>query len=95
MGYVNLEDYTTNQLLEEIEKRKKKENKPKIIFSDEEIMSNIRSKVVPIVKDHIDHIDIFGNLSDDGDFEHYIYKGVIESLYGEKIWDWINNRQKI
>lgn len=45
--------------------------------------------VIKIAKQHIQ--DIANNDIDD-DMPHYIYEGVMEAIYGKKIWGWINKR---
>jgi len=35
-----------------------------------------------------------GTISEDDDGGHYIYEEVLKTLYGEKIFDWINEKIK-
>ena len=74
-----LKDYTTEELKEELWRR----NSPQLIvhmdFSD----------LVIECKNHI--FKLASNLSTEDD-EHYIYEIAMEAVYGNHIWDWINER---
>lgn len=41
---------------------------------------------------YIDYIYKKGESKDDGDFPHHIYEVALETIYGKKVWDFINAR---
>ena len=78
-----IKDYSIEELEAELERKKKtikKKPKPK---------SNVDwSELKEFVVAGITHLADHGYQPKD--FEHYIYEQALESIYGEKIWDWIN-----
>lgn len=47
------------------------------------------SKVIQYCVEYIDEVEENGG---DDDSEHYLYEVVIEAVFGEKVWDWINDQ---
>ena len=78
----DLKSYSDGDLKKELERREKERNNvpsPKLNpdFSD----------VVDAAKSYI--VEVQAGVVDD-DTEHYIFEAVMEAVYGEKVWDWIN-----
>jgi hypothetical protein len=47
-----------------------------------------------ICQQYIDFVDNDEEYHEDHDFKEYIFETAVQMLYGEKVWDWINNRQE-
>lgn len=84
-----LEDFNTEELEKEIERRKKEkqqESKPKPL-------ENINiDQLITACEEHIEHIEDIINKEEYDDADHYIYETVMDCIYGEDVWDWINNQ---
>jgi len=52
------------------------------------------TKLKKICQKYIDFIDDDEEYYYDSDYEHYIFEAAIEAIFGENIWDFINNRQE-
>jgi len=50
-------------------------------------------KLKSMCQEHI-YLYVSGTISEDDDSGHYIYEEVLKTLYGEKIFDWINKKIK-
>lgn len=65
-------------------------NKPDKIKPDltalRRLVDDYMDDVAMVEKDH-DHII-------DEDFEHYIFETAVETFYGKKVWDYINERNE-
>ena len=81
-----LGEYTTEVLEAELRDRKYKEaliqNMPQIrkIIDYQELLDYLDQSLKVIAKE---------NYVDD-DFEHFVFKKVIDVVYGEEFWDWYN-----
>jgi len=81
----SLNAYSTDELLEELARRKKVEaTVPKLIEIPD--LSTLISQAKDIVQEVVD-----GTWHEDNDDAHYMYEAVMEALYGEKFWNWFND----
>ena len=51
-------------------------------------------KLSEICQQYIDFIDNDAEYHDDNDYEHYIFESAMETIFGKKVWDFINNRHE-
>lgn len=47
-----------------------------------------------ICKEYIDFIDNDEEYHEDNDYEYYLYEVSLEAVFGENIWEFINNRHQ-
>jgi hypothetical protein len=81
----DLQTYTTEELEEELERRKKqKEEIPEPLASVD--YSNIYNMCTMYIYD----LHQYGEESKD--FEHYLFECALETIYGKDIWFWINEK---
>lgn len=81
---MSLKNYSDKELMEELERRKKlKANLPK------PLMKMGWYEVQKLAENYIAHITEYGY--EPKDAEHYIFEGVMETVYGKNIWDYIND----
>jgi len=79
-----LDEYTIDELLEEIELRKKRKPNPQKV-------KNFGLLIDLCIK-YIETIARGEYMKDDA--EHYIFEAAMEGAYGKDIWKWINERLK-
>ena len=79
---MSLDDYTDEELQEELDDRERNRSVPQPLEKPD--YSNVFASAVEYITD----------LSETGceskDCEHYMYEMVMEAVYGDKIWDYIN-----
>ncbi len=46
------------------------------------------SKVYELCEENLDHIE--ARREDDTDLDHYLYEAVLEALYGQSVFAWMN-----
>ena len=51
-------------------------------------------KLSEICQQYIDFVDNDKEYHEDNDFDHYIFESAMETIFGEKVWDFINSRQE-
>ena len=84
---MDLKDVPTAKLLEEMQKRKKEVDRPKIkpdVY--DEFMS-----LIDVCEGYFDDI-VKQGYSKNAD--HYIYEAAMECVYGKQCWLWINEHDK-
>ena len=81
---MNLNDYSTNDLKEEIERRETLPEKPSML--KEPNLDSLQSSA----KSYIEYVWGDEYFEDSTDYEHYIFEDVIQTFYGENIFDKIN-----
>jgi hypothetical protein len=80
-----LEDFTLEELEEEIARRKsKKEAVPELNLNPNWY------EVIQMCKNWVKQLSEDGREEDD-DFPHYLAEQVMKILYGEDFWDWHND----
>ena len=52
------------------------------------------AKLIQLVTAHINDIAIEG-CDHDEDCKQYIYENAVESIYGDRIWEWMNKRTEL
>jgi len=86
---MNFSDYSDEQLEEELKRRERIENAPPDPLPSEDInILNIRKQA----EDYVRSIHETGMPPKDG--EHYMFKSVMTTFYGNDIWTWINRKSK-
>lgn len=51
------------------------------------------SKLREVCQNYIDFIDNDVEYQEDNDFRNYIFEQALEVIYGEDVWNFVNNRQ--
>ena len=51
------------------------------------------SKLREVCQNYIDFIDNDSEYHEDNDFSNYIFEQALEVIYGEDVWNFVNNRQ--
>lgn len=52
------------------------------------------SKLIEICESYIEFIDNDKEYTEDNDFDHYIFETALEAIYGDDVWEFVNNRQE-
>lgn len=85
MNLKNASDEDLKRELEEREKRKKAEARPKLVANPD------FKAVVKMFEAHNAQTERGeGHDDDDSDFRHYVYEEVAKALYGPKYFEWFN-----
>ena len=85
---MNLDDYTSDDLVKELKKREEEEieeTRPQPL--DVQDFSQVRKACEVHIQELID-----GKV--DSDIDHYIYETAMEAIYGKDIWNWVNSKLK-
>ena len=83
----DLEQFTDEELEQELEQRKFK-NPPKItMLKDWQIQKNFEQ----LKKKVSDYVDSVHKREDRDDDEHYMWEHLMETFYGKGYWDWHNS----
>ena len=80
----NLEQFSTDELEEEL-RRREEEEKPKQIAAPD------LTKLRKICQEYID--SLARDKYVDGDLDHYIFEAAMETVFGKNVWDWINDQE--
>jgi len=67
-----------------------KMKKPKQLKAEEIDLTSLRD----ICQSYIDFIDNDKEYCEDNDYDEYIFETAMNTIFGKKVWDFINNRQK-
>lgn len=93
---MSLEQYSIEELQEEIWKREieeKKKNSPKMLDNEKIIKNAISVENMNFINSNIKSI------ADTGyplkDFKQYCFESMLELYYGKNIWEWYNNNIKL
>lgn len=70
-------------------------------FSIEELQQEIKRRITnkPKLKQNIDWNIVIRNVENNiindtiKDYEHYLFKNVMECMFGKSFWDWWNHKQ--
>ena len=81
----NLSDYSEQELLEELTKRKKNKRPVPLFHPDWETL-------IEKCEENIKSVDDYGRKIKDAD--HCIFECAMEAIYGPDIWDWYNRNLK-
>ena len=78
-----LKDATEQEILEELEQRKRTNNVPKPLDKPDfsELIDMVTKETVYLTK----------NGYPSKDFEHYVHSATMEAIYGKEYWKWRNN----
>ena len=49
-------------------------------------------KLTKLCQRYIGYIDSDEEYQEDNDYEHYIFEASLEAIFGENVWEFINNR---
>lgn len=80
----NIKSISTNELLEELARRKTaKKEAPKLVKNPK------WDVVIELAKGVVESVSI-GEVDGSNDDEHYMYEEVMKALYGPKYFDWHN-----
>lgn len=81
----SLKNITDDELKEEIKRREKEKKCPTPrSISDWTIVEKI-------VKEYVQSVNS-DDYCDDNNYDHYIAEAAIEAVYGEKFWEWYNEK---
>lgn len=86
---IELQKFTKQELKDELDRREKltiANSKPQQINPNYEQLKKTCSNYIDFVASPKYH--------EDNDWEIWIYEVAMEALYGDKIWDWINDVTK-
>lgn len=89
---MSLQHYTEEELLEEIERRRKFGNRPtplKKMTEEYDAVFNAMQSLIKLVEEAVDETVERGYL--DEDLCHYVYEAFIELAYGPPFFEWSNN----
>lgn len=89
---MSLQDYTEEQLLEEIGRRKSLSNRPtplREVTEEYNEAFDAMQSLVKLVEEAVDETMERGYL--DEDLCHYIYEAFIQLAYGPAFFEWSNN----
>ena len=64
--------------------------KPKLLKTEEIDLTELKD----VCKDYICFVDNDEEYHEDNNYDHYIFETAMETVFGKKVWDFINNRQK-
>ena len=64
--------------------------KPKLLKTEEIDLTELKD----VCKDYIYFVDNDEEYHEDNHYDHYIFETAMETVFGKKVWDFINNRQK-
>lgn len=57
-------------------------------------LENINTKeLIEICQEYIDFIDNDDKYQNDNDYKKYIFEVAMETIFGKKVWDFINNKR--
>jgi hypothetical protein len=89
---MSLQDYTEEQLLQEIERRKRVGNRPtplREVTEEYDEAFDAMQSLIKLVEGAVDEAIERGYLNED--LCHYVYEAFIQLAYGEAFYEWSNN----
>lgn len=87
---MSLDDYTTDDLKKEIEKRKEEVKIKPVPLN---MALNDRSDFAETKKACMEYIQEIANGKSDIDKE-FVFESAMEAVYGKDVWDWVNKNFK-